>query len=128
MSPRGKDFMLNSSSRMKGRAGVATYENCIFSLVVFSILFLAPNLAFSEPQFSKVKTAGTPKLVSKELKILGSERSKVAGSSAPRVSKKRIYFSAERGTALAKLNTDTHWTCNLSLFFSMEQNENAYLN
>ncbi len=40
---------------------------------------------------------------------------------------KRIYFSQERGIALARLSTDTHWTCNLSLFFSMEQNEQAAL-
>jgi len=40
---------------------------------------------------------------------------------------KKVYFSPERGSALGRLSADTHWTCKLSLFFSMERNERAAL-
>ena len=40
---------------------------------------------------------------------------------------KKVYFSKERGSALGRLSADTHWTCRLSLFFSMERNEQAAL-
>lgn len=40
---------------------------------------------------------------------------------------KKVYFSKDRGSALGRLSADTHWTCRLSLFFSIERNEQAAL-